>query len=163
MSKNSEKGRRGELAVMGVFANVGLHEKNVEVLRDGKTTSPDGGVDISMIVPHNLSVKLDEIVSSGSSEIALSNANIDVRLQVKNYTRPISKATMDGFIEECATNEKYGEHWGAGGPNLSKGAQKSLDEGKKLYPVKWYTASDIAQIQANYPAIPFTEINDESD
>lgn len=163
MSKNSEKGRKGELAVTAIFSNLGVHEPSIEVIRANTTTTPEGGVDIALKCPHNLSQKLDEIVARGESTTALSNAQIDVRIQVKNYTKPINKAVAQSFVDEISKNPAYAEHWGVGGTRLTKGAQEVIDGASKIAPVKWYTASDIAKIQANYPALPFTDINDDED
>ncbi|HGS6409638.1 hypothetical protein PO655_10490 [Klebsiella variicola] len=159
MSNNSEKGRRGELAVTGVFSNIGVHEKNIEVIRTNTTTTPENGVDIALKVPHNLSTKLDQIVETGSSNIALSNTQIDVRVQVKNYDTPINKSVMQGFISDIAKNPEFAEHWGVGGTRLTKGAQQALHGAQAIAPVKWFTNTDFAKIQANYPEIPFTNIN----
>jgi hypothetical protein len=159
MSKNSEKGRKGELAVTAIFSNIGVHEANIEVIRANTTTTPENGLDIALKCPHNLSKKLDEIVVNGKSETALSNAQIDVRVQVKNYTKPINKATAQGFVDDIPKNPNYAEHWGIGGTRLTKGAQEVLDKANKVAPVKWYTAPDIAKIQSQYSEISFTDIN----
>jgi hypothetical protein len=159
MSKNSEKGRKGELAVTAIFSNIGVHEPNIEVIRANTTTTPENGVDLALKCPHNLSIKLDEIVANGKSETALSNAQIDVRVQVKNYTKPINKATAQGFVDDIPKNQNYAEHWGVGGTRLTKGAQEVLVEANKIAPVKWYTAPELAKIQSQYPEIPFTNIN----
>lgn len=159
MSINSEKGRRGELAVTAIFSNIGVHEPGIEVIRANTTTTPENGVDIAIKCPHNLSVKLDEIKSNGISNIALAKSQIDVRVQVKNYTRPINKATAQGFVDDISKNRNFAEHWGAGGTRLTKGAQEVIEEANKIAPVKWYTAPELAIIQVQYPALPFTEIN----
>ena len=159
MSKNSEKGRKGELAVTGILSNIGVHEPNIEVVRANTTTTPESGVDIALKCPHNLSQKLDEIVSSGSSETALANSQIDVRVQVKNYSGPINKAVAQSFVDDIQKNQNFAEHWGVGGTRLTKGAQEVVKKANEIAPVKWYTAPDIARIQTQYPAIPFTEIN----
>lgn len=161
MSKNSEKGRKGEMAVTGILANIGVHEKNIEVLRTSTTTTPENGVDLALKVPHNFSAKLNEIVAKGSSEAALSSATVDIRVQVKNYTKPINKSIMQGFVDDIPKNSEFAEHWGIGGTRLTKGAQQVLDEAKKTAPVQWYTAGDFTKIQAHYPEIPFIDINDE--
>ena len=44
MSKNSEKGRKGELAVTAIFSNIGVHESGIEVIRANTTTTPENGV-----------------------------------------------------------------------------------------------------------------------
>jgi hypothetical protein len=160
MSKNSEKGRKGELAVTAIFSNIGVHEANIEVIRANTTTTPENGVDLALKCPHNLSKKLDEIVADGKSETALSNAQIDVRVQVKNYTKPINKAAAQSFVDDISKNQNYAEHWGVGGTGLTKGAQEVLEEANKVAPVKWYTAPALAKIQSQYPEIPFTDIND---
>ncbi|SFN39890.1 hypothetical protein [Xenorhabdus japonica] len=160
MSKNSEKGRRGELAATAIFSNIGVHEKNIEVVRANTTTTPENGVDLALKVPHNLSTKLDEIVEIGGSNIALSSAQIDVRVQIKNYTKPINKSTMLGFVDDISKNLEFAEHWGIGGIRLTKGAQQVLENAKEIAPVKWYTATGFAKIQAHYPEIPFTDINE---
>ncbi|MFC4727218.1 hypothetical protein [Coralloluteibacterium thermophilus] len=159
MSKNSEKGRKGELAVTGILANIGVHESNIEVVRANTTTTPESGVDIALKCPHNLSQKLDEIVSNGSSETALANSQIDVRVQVKNYSGPINKAVAQSFIDDIQKNKNYAEHWLVGGTRLTKGAQEVLEKANEVAPVKCYTAPDIEKIQIQYPAIPFAEIN----
>jgi len=161
MSKNSEKGRKGELAVTAVFSNIGVHESGIEVIRTNTTTTPDSGVDIALKCPHNLSQKLDEIAAYGKSEIALSNAQIDVRIQVKNYTKPISKAVAQSFVDEITKNPNFAEHWGAGGTRLTKGAQEVIVEANKIAPVKWYVSAEIEKIQESYPTIPFTNINEK--
>lgn len=163
MSKNSEKGRKGELAVTGILSNLGVHESHVEVFRANTTTTPENGVDLIIKCPHNLSVKLDDIVLHGSSEIALANSKIDVRVQVKNYSGPINKATAQSFVNDIATNQNFSEHWGVGGTKLTKGAEDVIVEANKIAPVKWYTATDMVKIQAQYPAIPFTDINKKID
>ncbi|WP_422098869.1 hypothetical protein [Variovorax sp.] len=112
MSKNSEKGRKGELAVTGILSNIGVHEPSIEVIRSNTTTAPENGVDIALKCPHNLSQKLDEIVSGGSSEIALANSQIDVRVQVKNYSVPINKAVAQSFVDDIQKNNNFAEHWG---------------------------------------------------
>lgn len=159
MSINSEKGRRGELAVTAILSNIGVHEPGIEVIRANTTTTPENGVDIAIKCPHNLSAKLDEIKSNGISNIALANSQIDVRVQVKNYTRPINKAIAQGFVDDIPKNRNFAEHWGVGGTRLTKGAQEVIEEANKIAPVKWYTAPEFAIIQAQYPALPFTEIN----
>lgn len=159
MSKNSEKGRRGELAVTGILSNIGVHEPSIEVIRANTTTAPENGVDIALKCPHNLSSKLDEIVSTGKSSIALANSQIDVRVQVKNYTKPIGKAIVQGFVDDIQKNQNFAEHWGVGGTRLTKGAREVIAEANKVAPVKWYTAPELVKIQTQYPAIPFTEIN----
>jgi len=159
MSKNSEKGRKGELAVTGIFSNIGVHEPGIEVVRANTTTTPENGVDIALKCPHNLSQKLDEIVSNGSSGIALANSQIDVRVQVKNYSSPINKAVAQSFVDDIQKNENFAEHWGVGGARLTKGAQEVIEKANEIAPVKWYTAPEIARIQEQYPAIPFTDIN----
>lgn len=163
MSKNSEKGRKGELAVTAIFSNLGVHEPRVEVIRANTTTTPEGGVDVALKCPHNLSQKLDEIVEHGESKTSLSNAQINVRIQVKNYTKPINKAVAQSFVNEISKNPTYAEHWGVGGTRLTKGAKQVIDEAGKIAPVKWYTGPDITKIQDQYPEIPFTEINDDED
>lgn len=50
------------------------------------------------------SLKLDEIVNIGKSEVALANSQIDVRVQVKNYTKPINKATVQSFVNDIQKN-----------------------------------------------------------
>jgi len=160
MSK--EKGRKGEHAVTAILSNIAVHEANIEVIRANTTTTPEKGVDIALKCPHNLSKKLDEIIENGKSETALSNAQIDVRVQVKNYTKPINKTIAQGFVDDISKNENYAEHWGIGGTRLTKGAQDVIQEANKTAPVKWYTASDIAKIQSQYQEIPFTEINDDN-
>ncbi|WP_323971771.1 hypothetical protein [Aeromonas hydrophila] len=159
MSKNSEKGRKGELAVTGILSNIGVHEPSIEVVRANTTTTPENGVDIALKCPHNLSQKLDEIVNCGSSEIALANSQIDVRVQVKNYSGPINKAVAQSFVDDIQKNKNFAEHWGVGGTRLTKGAQEVLGKANEVAPVKWYTAPDMERIQAQYPAVPFTEIN----
>ncbi|MCG9115909.1 hypothetical protein LH428_08610 [Laribacter hongkongensis] len=159
MSKNSEKGRKGELAVTGILSNIGVHEPGIEVIRANTTTTPENGVDIALKCPHNFSKKLDEIVASGKSETALANSQINVRVQVKNYSKPISKAVAQGFVDDISRNQDFAEHWGVGGTRLTRGAQEVLAKANEVAPVKWYTASDFAKIQAQYPAIPFTDIN----
>lgn len=159
MSKNSEKGRKGELAVTGILSNIGVHEPSIEVVRANTTTTPENGVDIALKCPHNLSQKLDEIVSCGSSEIALANSQIDVRVQVKNYSGPINKAVAQSFVDDIQKNKNFAEHWGVGGTRLTKGAQEVLGKANEVAPVKWYTAPDMERIQAQYPTVPFTEIN----
>jgi len=162
MSKSSEKGRRGELAVTAILSNIGVHESGIEVVRSNTTTTPENGVDIAIKCPHNLSNKLDEIVQNGSSEIALSKAQIDVRVQVKNYSKPINKSTMQGFVDDISKNPEFAEHWGVGGTRLTKGAKEVLEKANKTAPAKWYIADEITKIQSQYPELPFTEIN-ESD
>ncbi|WP_133243596.1 MULTISPECIES: hypothetical protein [unclassified Simplicispira] len=159
MSKHSEKGRKGELAVTGILSNIGVHEPSIEVVRANTTTTPESGVDIALKCPHNLSQKLDQIVSNGSSEIALANSQIDVRVQVKNYSGPINKAVAQSFVDDIQKNQNFSEHWGVGGTRLTKGAHEVLEKANEIAPAKWYTASDIEKIQAQYPAIPFTRIN----
>jgi len=159
MSKNSEKGRKGELAVTSILSNIGVHEPRIEVIRANTTTTPENGVDIALKCPHNLSSKLDEIVSTGKSDIALANSQIDVRVQVKNYQRPISKAVAQGFVDDISKNQHFAEHLGVGGTRLTKGAQEVLAKASEVAPVKWYTAPDFVKIQAQYPAVPFTDIN----
>ncbi|MBK3445845.1 hypothetical protein [Pseudomonas lactis] len=159
MSKNSEKGRIGELAVTGILSNIGVQEPSIEVIRACTTTTPESGVDIVLKCPHNLSQKFDDIVSNGSSEIALANSQIDVRVQVKNYSGPINKAVAQSFVDDIPRNQGFAEHWGVGGTRLTKGAQEVLEKANKVAPVKWYTAPDIEKIQAQYPPVPFTEIN----
>lgn len=159
MSKSSEKGRRGELAVTAILSNLGVHEPNTEVIRKNTTTTPDSGVDLALKCPHNLSQKLDEIVENSQSSTALSNAQIDVRIQVKNYAKPISKAVAQSFVDEVSKNPNYAEHWGIGGTRLTKGAQDVIQKANKKAPVKWYTADDIEKIQAHYPSIPFKDID----
>lgn len=159
MSKNSEKGRKGELAVTGILSNIGVHEPSIEVVRANITTTPESGVDIALKCPHNLSQKLDQIVSNGISEIALANSQIDVRVQVKNFSGPINKAVAQSFVDDIQKNQNFSEHWGVGGTRLTKGAHEVLEKANEIAPVKWYTAPDIVKIQAQYPAIPFTEIN----
>lgn len=161
MSKNSEKGRKGELAATAIFSNIGVREKNIEVIRANTTTTPENGVDIDLKCPHNLSKKFDDIVESGSSDIALSNASIDVRVQVKNYTRPINKTIMQGFVNDIPKNPEFAEHWGVGGTRLTKGAKDVLEAANKIAPAKWYTAEEFTRIQNQYPEIPFSEINGE--
>ncbi|MBK1694954.1 hypothetical protein CKO09_09405 [Chromatium weissei] len=163
MSKNSEKGRKGELLVTGVFCNIGVHEPSIEVVRSNTTTTPENGVDIALKCPHNLSAKLDEIVRIGKSAIALANSKIDVRVQVKNYSKPISKGVAQGFVDDISKNQNFAEHWGIGGTRLTKGAQAVLAKANEVAPVKWYTAPDFVKIQNQYPAIPFTEINADDD
>lgn len=159
MSKNSDKGRKGELAATAIFSNIGVHENKIEVIRANKTNTPEGGVDIELECPHNLSVKLDDIVENGQSDIALSGSTIPVRAQVKNYTRPINKSTMQGFIDDIDQNSEFAEHWGLGGTRLTKGAQDVLAEARKKAVVKWYIAPDVDKIQAQYPQISFSQIN----
>lgn len=159
MSNNSEKGRKGELAVTAILSNIGVHEPGIEVIRANTTTTPESGVDIILKCPHNLSTKLDEIVSTGKSEIALANSQIDVRVQVKNYTKPINKAVAQDFVNDIPKNHNFSEHWGVGGTRLTKGAQEVLKEANKLAPVKWYTAPEVAKIQTQYQEILFTDIN----
>ena len=161
MSKNSEKGRKGELAVTAIFSNIGVHESGIEVIRANTTTTPENGVDLALKCPHNFSKKLDEIVANGKSETALSSAQIDVRIQVKNYAGPINKATAQGFVDDISKNLNFAEHWGVGGTRLTKGAQEVIEEANKVAPVKWYTAPELTKIQSQYPEIPFTNINDD--
>lgn len=157
--KNSDKGRKGELAATAIFSNMGVHENKIEVIRANKTNTPEGGVDLELECPHNLSVKLDDIATNGMSDIALSKSTITVRAQVKNYTRPINKSTMQGFVDDIDKNPEFAEHWGLGGTRLTKGAQEVLNEANKKAPVKWYTAQDVDRIQAQYPQIQFSQIN----
>ena len=159
MSNNSEKGRKGELAVTAILSNIGVHEPRIEVIRANTTTTPENGVDIALKCPHNLSNKLDDIVSSGKSEIALANSQIDVRIQVKNYANPISKAIAQGFVDDISRNKNFAEHWIVGGTRYTKGAKEVISKANQEAPVKCYTAHDMAKIQANYPEIPFTKIN----
>ncbi|MEA9786471.1 hypothetical protein VDF90_04240 [Xanthomonas campestris pv. raphani] len=159
MSKSSEKGRKGELAVTGILSNIGVYEPSIEVVRANTTATPESGVDIALKCPHNLSQKFDEIVSTGSSKIALANSQIDVRVQVKNYSGPINKAVAQSFVDDISKNQNFSEHWGVGGTRLTKGAQEVLEKANEVAPVKWYAAPDIEKIQAQYPAVPFTEIN----
>lgn len=159
MSKNSEKGRKGELAVTAILSNIGVHEPRIEVIRASTTTTPENGVDIALKCPHNLSKKLDDIVNTGESEIALANSQIDVRIQVKNYANPISKAIAQGFVDDIKINQNYAEHWIIGGARYTKGAKEVLEKANQQAPVKWYTAHDFAKIQTHYPEIPFTKIN----
>ena len=163
MSKNSDKGRKGELAANAIFSNNGVHEPNIEVVRASTTNTPENGVDLALTCPHNLSNKLDDIVENGESNIALSKAKIDVRVQIKNYTRPINKTTMQGFMDDIEKNPEFDEHWGVGGTKLTKGAQELLADGKKKAPVKWYTSTEFEKIQAHYPAIPFTKLNEDDE
>ncbi len=51
MSKNTDKGRKGELAATAIFSNMGVHEKKIEVIRANKTNTPEGGVDIELECP----------------------------------------------------------------------------------------------------------------
>lgn len=159
MSKNTDKGRKGELAATAMFSNMGVHEKKIEVIRANKTNTPEGGVDIELECPHNLSTKLDDITTNGSSEIALSDSTISVRVQIKNYTKPINKTTMQGFVDDIDENPEFAEHWGGGGTRLTKGAKEVLHEARKVSTVKWYTAEDLDKIQSQYPQIPFSQIN----
>lgn len=161
MSKNSEKGRRGELAVTGILSNVGVYERGVEVIRANTTTTPESGVDIALQCPHNLSAKLDEIIEKGSSEMALGNSKIDVRVQVKNYTKLINKPTAQSFVDDIKRNPEYAEHWIVGGTGLTKGAKEVMTEANKIAPTKFYSASDFTKIQNHYPPKPFDMINDE--
>lgn len=163
MSKNSDKGRKGELAATAIFSNIGVHESNIEVVRPNTTNTPENGVDLILKCPHNLSKKFDEIVKSGSSETALSSAKIDVRVQVKNYTKPINKTTMQGFVDDIAKNPNFAEHWGVGGTRLTKGASEVLANANKTAPAKWYTALEFAMIQSQYPEIPFSKINNDEE
>jgi hypothetical protein len=164
MSKNSDKGRKGELAVTAIISNVGVHEPGVEVIRSSLTTTPENGVDLAIRCPHNLREKLDEIASNGDSKIALAkNSQIDVRIQVKNYDRPINKAVAQSFVDEIHTNPRFDEHWGMGGSRLTKGAREVLDKAQELAPVRWYTADEIDRIQDRYKPIPFTRINRPAD
>lgn len=163
MSKNSDKGRKGELAATAIFSNIGVHEKKIEVIRANKTNTPEGGVDLELECPHNLSTKLDDIAANGQSDIALSNSTIPVRAQVKNYTRPINKSTMQGFVDDIEQNPEFAEHWGVGGTRLTKGAQEVLSNTQKVSTVKWYTAQDVDRIQSQYPQIPFSQINDDDE
>jgi len=162
MSKNSEKGRKGELAVCAIFSNIGTHERNIEVIRDNKTCTPERGVDLVVFCPHNTSNKLDEIAEKGDSEIGLSNTEISVRVQVKNFSGAIGKATMEEFVEDSKKNPQFAEHWGVGGLRLTKGAKEVLENANKNVPTKWYTADSITKIQAQYPERPFVNLNDET-
>jgi hypothetical protein len=163
MSKNSDKGRKGELAATAVFSNIGVHEKNIEVVRANTTNTPENGVDLALTCPHNLSQKLDEIVKNDNSDMALSNAKIDVRVQIKNYTKPINKTVMQGFVDDNAKNINFAEHWGVGGTRLTKGAQDVLDKANETAVTKWYTALELTKIQSKYPEIPFSEINNDDE
>jgi len=161
MSENSEKGRRGELAANAIFSNIGVYEPRIEVIRANTTSTPENGVDIAVKCPHNFSAKMDEIIQNGSSSMALANTQIDVRVQVKNYSSPINKATMQGFVDDIPKNPTFGEHWGIGGKYLTKGAKDVLREANKTAPAKWYTAEDFEKVQSQYPALPFTTINEK--
>ena len=163
MSNNSDKGRKGELAATAIFSNIGVHEKNIEVLRANTTNTPEKGVDLTIKCPHNLPQKFDEIVKNGASNIALSNTQIDIRIQVKNYTKPINKATMQGFVDDISKNPSHAEHWGIGGSRLTKGAQEVLDNAQQIAPTKWYTAPEFTKIQSQYPELPFSEINNNEE
>lgn len=163
MSKNSEKGRRGELAATGIFSNIGVREKKFEVLRTSETTVADDGVDIIVKCPHNTAEKFNEIVDKGSSDIALSSTQIGVRVQVKNYSKPITKAVAEGFVEDIEKNSDFDEHWLIGGTRLTKGAKEELDKSKNKAPIRYYSNEGFTKIQSQYPAIPFSEINDIDD
>lgn len=163
MCNNSDKGRKGELAATAIFSTIGVHERNIEVIRANKTNTPEGGVDIELECPHNLSAKLDDIAANGRSDIALSNSTIPVRAQVKNYTGPINKSTMQGFVDDIDKNSEFAEHWGIGGTRLTKGAQEVLAGARSKAVVKWYTAQDVDKIQSQYPQIPFSKINDNGE
>ncbi len=166
MSRSSEKGRKGELAITSVLSIIGLHEKGIEVVRASTTNTPERGVDVALECPHNLSNKLDEIVEHGRSDIGLANSKIDVRVQVKNHAGPITKSVAQGFVDEIEKNQHFSEHWGVGGTRLTKGAQEVLAMANLSAPVKWYTGPDVVKIQSHYPPLPFTSIDgvrDEDD
>jgi len=160
MSENSEKGRRGEHAGMALASTIAIYEPRIEVKRTSTTNTPENGVDFEVICPHNLSTKLDQIAQTGKSDLVLSNSLIQARVQVKNHSGPITKAIMDGFIQQCATNPKYDEHWGMGGVRFTKGAKESLEAGQQRHSVKWWLTDDLAAIESKYPAVPFGRIND---
>lgn len=81
--------------------------------------------------PHNIWEKLQVIAENGESSVLLSNTNIRVRIDIKNHSSKIPKATANKFVEDTNNNPDFDEHWLIGGNGLTKGAQEVFDESQK--------------------------------
>lgn len=144
------KGKKGEAKTAGILAKAAQIEDKVDFTKPTLTNAPDNGIDFEIRCPHNFPEKLNNIINGNESNNALSNTTIDIRVDHKEYDRPIGKATAQKFVNDIAKNENYDEHWMTGGKRLTAGAQEVIDDAKKKSVVRYYSNENLNQINNYY-------------
>lgn len=142
------KGKKGEAQLLGIFSTIMEVEANVDVVRGTFTNEPDNGVDLKVKAPHNIAEKFKDILEDNEKKQVLSNTKILIRIDHKEYEKPIGKAVVDKFVGDIEKNPEYAEHWLTGGPRLTNGAEKVLKNASK--PCRYYSSDDINKLKNYY-------------
>lgn len=154
MGKN--KGKIGEARTARILTKISEVEETVDFTKPSFTNAPDNGVDFELKAPHNIAEKLDGIIEENPKIANLSNHNIHIRIDNKDYNGKISKPVVDKFLKDIDKNPEYAEHWLAGGSELTKGAKETFEKSNSV--IRYYSKSNMNKIDNYYQ----NEIDNES-
>lgn len=143
-------GKKGEAKMAEILAKIAQKEEKVDFTKPTFTNAPDNGVDFEIRCPHNIVEKFTSIIDGKESDMALSNSTIDIRVDHKEYSKPIGKPTVEKFVKDISKNEKYAEHWLTGGDRLTAGGKKVLEEANKNSVVRYYSNDELNKINNFY-------------
>ncbi|KJX00207.1 hypothetical protein RZ87_06775 [Enterobacter roggenkampii] len=136
MSDN--KGKNGELMVLGILNDASIALGGIEPLRPTSTHTADQGVDIVLVGSKSdieTVIGIGEGTFKDDSEaravIVLDNTRVKARVDVKSYGKGITKAAVDKFVSEVFLLEGYDYHIMAGSKNLLPKAEAAFNEAKE--------------------------------
>ncbi|ECE0486561.1 hypothetical protein KX75_20565 [Salmonella enterica subsp. enterica] len=163
MSDN--KGKDGEMMMLNIFSSASIAHNGLEVTRPSKTNSADLGADMFLTAPQNV-IEILLNVASGNfdtpSSIGIGNVSgnevVKARIDSKNYDNKVSKAAMAKFLSEVPLHADSQYHLIIGGPSVTKGAQKLLDDTKPVLDaqgieVRHISDTGIFNLSEAYPSI----------
>lgn len=146
MGKN--KGKIGEAKTARTLTKIAEIEDTVDFTKPSFTNAPDNGVDFELKAPHNIAEKLNGIIKENPKIPNLSNADIIIRIDNKDYEGKIGKPVADKFVKDVDKNPGYAEHWMTGGGGLTKGANEAFEKSDGV--VRYYSQENIEKIDNYY-------------
>lgn len=136
MSNN--KGKNGELMVLGILNDASITLGGIEPLRPTSTHTADQGVDIVLVGSKSdieTVIGIGEGTFKDDSEaravIVSDNTRVKARVDVKSYGKGITKAAVDKFVSEVFLLEGYDYHIMAGSEKLLPKAEAAFNEAKE--------------------------------
>lgn len=142
-------GKIGEAKFAITVSKMAQVEDTIDFRKPSFTNAPDEGMDFQLKAPHNISEKLQDIIEGKEHVSKLSNTDIKIRVDHKEYEdRKIGKAIAEKFVDDIEKNPDNAEHWLTGGKGLTAGAKNVLQNADGV--VRHYSIEDINKIDNYY-------------
>lgn len=171
--KKENKGRNGELAVLGVLNDASLALGGIEPLRYSTTNTPDMGVDLVLTGSKS---DLETVIGIGEGKfkdacearalLEPDETRVKARFDVKKYDGGITLAAVDKFISEVSILGSYDYHVMAGSERMMPKAEEAwiaakenlAEKGKHLH---YINDQGLYQISQVFPHVPLTNPQDK--